>query len=33
MSKFSGAGTKKSPKNDETLLKDNLLPCEFLIGE
>ncbi|KAG8406434.1 Protein arg-6, mitochondrial [Metarhizium acridum] len=26
VSGFSGAGTKKSPKNDETLLKDNLLP-------
>ncbi|KAH6686159.1 putative acetylglutamate kinase [Plectosphaerella plurivora] len=26
VSGFSGAGTKKSPKNDETLLKDNMLP-------
>ncbi|KAH7019570.1 putative acetylglutamate kinase [Ilyonectria destructans] len=26
VSGFSGAGTKKSPKNDETVLKDNLLP-------
>jgi N-acetyl-gamma-glutamyl-phosphate reductase common form len=26
VSGFSGAGTKKSPKNDETLLKDNILP-------